>query len=134
MKATSVLTRNAVESEKQFRHAVFNVFAHNRDDHAKNFSYLMDGKGVWTVSPAYDLTLSNGPGGEHCTTVMGNGRSPGTEDLMKLATISDIDQKNAREIIQQVRDAIGRWLDFAKEASVGYDSTVSIQRLLASIR
>ena len=75
MKATGILTKNIEECEKQFRNAAFNVFSHNRDDHAKNFSFLMDENGTWTVSPAYDLTFSTGPGGEHCTTIMGNGRN-----------------------------------------------------------
>lgn len=46
MKATYLLTKNTCENEKQFRNIVFNVFAHNRDDHAKNFSFLMDEKGL----------------------------------------------------------------------------------------
>jgi serine/threonine-protein kinase HipA len=42
---------------------VFNVLAHNRDDHSKNFSYLMDKDGQWKLSPAYDLTFSSGSRG-----------------------------------------------------------------------
>ncbi|WP_229213629.1 HipA domain-containing protein [Dyadobacter psychrotolerans] len=42
---TGELTKNIREVEKMFRPAVFNVLAHNRDDHAKNFSFLMDEKG-----------------------------------------------------------------------------------------
>jgi len=68
---TSMLTRDVREVEKMYRLAVFNVLAHNRDDHAKNFSFLMDAHGKWTLSPAYDLTFSSGPGGEQSTMVMG---------------------------------------------------------------
>jgi serine/threonine-protein kinase HipA len=71
MKATLYLTRDVRQCESQFRNAVFNVFSHNRDDHAKNFSFLMEAQGVWSVSPAYDLTFSSGPAGEHST--YGNG-------------------------------------------------------------
>ena len=91
MKATYLLTKNRNGTEKQFRNIVFNVFSHNRDDHAKNFSFIMDEGGAWTVSPAYDLTFSAGPGGEHCTTVMGVGRNPGTVELLKLAAIAEIE-------------------------------------------
>lgn len=59
-----------------FRLAVFNVMAHNRDDHAKNFSYLMNEEGQWKLSPTYDLTFSSGPRMEQSTTVMGEGKNP----------------------------------------------------------
>jgi serine/threonine-protein kinase HipA len=81
---TTILTRDVREVEKMFLLAVFNVLAHNRDDHAKNFSYLMDEKGKWTLSPAYDLTFSSGPRMEQSTTVMGEGRNPGIEHLQEI--------------------------------------------------
>jgi serine/threonine-protein kinase HipA len=68
---TGILTRDVREVEKAFRLAAFNVLTHNRDDHSKNFSFLMDEAGLWRLSPAYDLTFSSGPGGEQSTTVMG---------------------------------------------------------------
>ena len=55
---TGALTKDIREVEKMYRLAVFNVLAHNRDDHAKNFSFLMDEKGEWKFAPAYDLTFS----------------------------------------------------------------------------
>lgn len=55
----------------------FNVFAHNRDDHSKNFTYLYNEQEErWMLSPAYDLTYSYSLGGEHATTVHGNGKIP----------------------------------------------------------
>ena len=76
MKATLYLTKDIRQCEIQFRNAVFNVFSHNRDDHSKNFSFLMDEGGNWAVSPAYDLTFSSGPAGEHSTMIMGEGKNP----------------------------------------------------------
>ena len=61
---TFTLTRDIREVEKMYRLAVFNVLSHNRDDHAKNFSFLMDAKGEWRLSGAYDPTFSAGPGGD----------------------------------------------------------------------
>lgn len=130
MKATEILTKNTEEREKQFRHIVFNVFAYNRDDHAKNFSFLMDETGTWSVSPAYDLTFSMGPGGEHCTTIMGNGRSPGVVDLLKLAEAAKIDRDQAARIISQVKDAVSKWKQFAEEASVSQRSFKHISGFL----
>ena len=74
---TTLLTRDVRETEKMFRLAVFNVLAHNRDDHSKNFSFLMNEVGEWQLSPAYDLTFSSGPGGEQSTMVIGEGKTPG---------------------------------------------------------
>ena len=66
---------------EMFRRMCFNVFAHNRDDHSKNFTYLYDDeKDRWSLSPAYDLTYSNTYYGEHTTTVDGNGRNPGRKE------------------------------------------------------
>jgi serine/threonine-protein kinase HipA len=133
MKATLWLTKDVRECEKQFRYAVFNVFSHNRDDHAKNFSFLMDEKGNWKVSPAYDLIFSTGPAGEHCTMIMGEGKNPGISHLLKLAEIASIDSKKALEIIDQVRGAVNQWKDFARIAKVTSTSTHRIQLALDSI-
>ena len=88
----------------------------------------MDENGTWTVSPAYDLTFSTGPGGEHCTMIMGNGRNPGTTDLLKLAAMIGINKQKASLIINQVKDAISRWNEFAKEANVSHQSSKNIER------
>lgn len=93
LKTTLWLTRDVRECEKQLRAALFNILSHNRDDHAKNFSFLMDENSVWTVSPAYDLTYSNGPNGEHSTMVMGEGKSPTLQHFLRLAAIADIKRR-----------------------------------------
>ena len=64
LELTAALTRDRDEVMKMYRLAVFNVLAHNRDDHGKNFSFLMSNTGAWKFAPAYDLTFSSGPGGE----------------------------------------------------------------------
>jgi serine/threonine-protein kinase HipA len=130
MKVAMALTKNMQECESQFRNVVFNVFAHNRDDHSKKFSFLMDENDGWRVSPAYDLTFSFGPGGEHCTTIMREGRNPTRQHLEALAKISGIEPKKAIDIINQVKDAVGNWAHFAKEAQVGRESTQHIQKYI----
>ena len=75
MKLTFILTKSYEEVEKMYRLMCFNVFAHNRDDHSKNFSFIYnDNEKVWELSPAYDLTYSNSIGGEHATMVAGGQR------------------------------------------------------------
>lgn len=119
------------EIEKLFRLACFNVFAHNRDDHSKNFSFLMDTKGEWSFAPAYDLTFSFGPGGEHSALVMGEGRNPNATHLMALAKKFQI--RRATEIIDQVSEEISRWNLYASQAEVSFDSAKTIGRKLDSI-
>lgn len=105
LKATLLLTRDYRELEKMFRLMCFNVFAHNRDDHAKNFSFLYDGK-VWKVSPTYDLVRSDGPGGEHTTTIAGEGKNPTEKDILKVAEETGIKPAKATQIIDEVKSAL----------------------------
>jgi len=115
---TSQLTRDMREVEKMFRLAVFNVLAHNRDDHAKNFTFLMNPEGEWHLSRAYDLTFSSGTGGEQSTLVMGEGRNPGITHLIKLGEAAKIAKPRIHEIIRQTQTALGQWPALAKEFGV----------------
>jgi serine/threonine-protein kinase HipA len=130
MKACAWLTKDVRECEKLFRTAVFNVLSHNRDDHAKNFSFLMDENGSWSVSPSYDLTFSSGPSGEHCSMVMGEGKNPKRLHLLRLAEIGSIKKSKALQIINEVEDAVSKWQHFAKESGV---SAASLKRIRMAI-
>ena len=130
LKASAWLTKDVRECEKQFRAAVFNILSHNRDDHAKNFSFLMDQEGTWRVSPAYDLTFSSGPAGEHCTLIMGEGKNPTIAHLLKLAEISGIPEQKTQQIIEEVSSAVSQWGSLAKEVGLNTSSTKMIQTAL----
>ncbi|MBT4931876.1 MAG: type II toxin-antitoxin system HipA family toxin [Rhodospirillaceae bacterium] len=119
---TGMLTRDVREVEKMFRLAVFNVLAHNRDDHAKNFSFLMSDTGEWKLSPAYDLTFSSGPRGEQSTMVMGEGANPGIEHLKKLGEEAKLDKACVNEIIEETQDALANWPELAREFGVGREN------------
>jgi serine/threonine-protein kinase HipA len=134
MKATLYLTRDVRQCEIQFRNAVFNVLSHNRDDHSKNFSFLMDADGTWTVSPAYDLTFSSGPNGEHSTMIMGEGKSPTKAHLLKLASVGNISQDKALEIMNQVLNATKKWSELANNNGVSKLQTNNIEIALSVIR
>lgn len=103
MKLTLKLTRSYSELEKLYRQMCFNVFAHNRDDHSKNFSYLF-AEGKWKLSPAYDLTYSDSIGGEHATMVYGNGRNPGIQELLSVAKNIGLDEKWAKLTAKEIRE------------------------------
>jgi serine/threonine-protein kinase HipA len=118
MALTGVLTRDVREVAKMFQLAVFNVLAHNRDDHSKNFSFLMSEAGEWSLSPAYDLTFSSGPRGEQSTMVMGEGKNPGTEHLIKLGLEAKLGQELINTIIDRAKSALGQWRVLAKKYGV----------------
>ena len=130
LRCALVLQPNVQEVNKIFRLAVFNVFAHNRDDHSKNFSFLMNIKNEWQFAPAYDLTFSNGPGGEHSTMINGEGKSPTSLHLMQLADKFSL--KNAKLIINEVKEVISRWSEIAKESGVENASAKTIGKQIES--
>jgi len=110
------LTKNYSELEKLFRLMCFNVFAHNRDDHSKNFSWLYDDKkAIWHLSPAYDLTCSSSIGGEHASTIDGEGKNPGMKDLLAVAAKAGLKEHFAEETADSIRetvyDMLAEWLD-----------------------
>lgn len=116
MKLTHVLTRgNAEDMENMFRRACFNVFVHNRDDHAKNFTFLYnEDEDCWRLSPAYDITYSNTYYGEHTTSVDGNGKNPGEKELMNVGTGAGIKKSLCADIIDEIRTIVGEELSFIK--------------------
>lgn len=122
------LTQSAVQVEEQFRRAVFNLFAINRDDHAKNHGYVMSDDGRWELSPAYDLTYSSGPHGEHWTSYSGEGQNPGITQLLKVAKVASIPEKTAHSIIDQVKTAVTAFKRLADEHDVPVKTSNPIAR------
>jgi serine/threonine-protein kinase HipA len=112
------LTKNHQDLNLAFRQMVFNIIAHNRDDHVKNFSFIMSDKGVWSLSPAYDLTYSTGPGGEHSMTVAGEGKAPSKYEICKLGEKHGIKKKVIEGIIEQVAYAVKRFPDHAETEGI----------------
>lgn len=128
LKVVYQLTKNHEEMKKAYHLTVFNVLSHNRDDHSKNFSFLMDHQGAWRLAPAYDLLFSHGPGGEHSMTVMGEGKNPEISHLLALAEKFSITQ--ASDIIEKVSVSIAQWLRFAAEAGVSLSSSAIISKII----
>ena len=104
MKLTKILCRDRREEiEQMYRRMCFNVFAHNHDDHSKNFSFLYNEKNRWSLSPAYDLTWSSTYYGEHTTTVDGNGRDPGIKELAAVGKAAGISARRCLDIAEEIR-------------------------------
>lgn len=112
MKLTQILTRdNEKDKENMFRRMCFNVFAHNRDDHSKNFAFLYDeAEDHWSLSPAYDLTYSSTYYGEHTTTVDGNGRNPGMKEILAVGTGAGMKREKCIEIAEMIKKCVGEMI------------------------
>ena len=105
--ATLRLTGDQREVVKAFERCLFNVILHNRDDHSRNFAYRMDEQGLWKLSPAFDLTYSFGPGGEHATSVAGHGKNISRAHLLQVAKAGGVPLKTAERCINE-------WITVAK--------------------
>jgi serine/threonine-protein kinase HipA len=125
------LEKHVKAYEKIFRLAAFNVYSHNRDDHSKNFSFLMNAKGEWQFAPAYDLTFSYSSYGFHSSMVAGESQNPGRKELMKLATHFGLE--NANSIIEEVQEALRQWEAIATECGVSKENRQNIQKTLVQL-
>jgi serine/threonine-protein kinase HipA len=101
-----------------FRRMAFNVLAHNRDDHLKNHAFLMDAGGGWRLSPAYDVSFSDGPGGEHHLAIAGEGRRPGRKHVEAVGQALGMKPAVIAALIDPVRAAIADWPRHADAAGV----------------
>ena len=115
-----------------YKRMVFNEYARNYDDHTKNIAFLMDKKGVWRLSPAYDMTFSYRENSiwvnAHQMLINGKADHITKNDLLKVAEKAGVKVSEAEKTIQQVKDAVLKWDDFAKEAGV---SKVNAQQIKA---
>ena len=131
---TRAVTRDQRQCKAMFTLAVFNVLAHNRDDHARQFSYIMERDGSWRMAPAYDLTWSPGPGGEHSSTVLGHGKNITRAHLIELGRKADMKGRDSTQVIERVEVALGNWTSFAGEYGVTHASATMIAAALAMVR
>ncbi len=129
---TRAITHDRREVSAMFALAVFNVLAHNRDDHARQFTFLLMRNGQWQLAPAYDLTFSPGPGGEHSTSVLGRGNQITNSHLVALGKSADLDDAESKRIIESTAAAVADWDRFARDCDVGEASRSRIGSALAS--
>lgn len=107
LRATQLCTNDMREKAIAFRRAAFNVVFNNRDDHPKNFAYIMSPVGEWRLAPAYDVTFCEGPGGYHQMDVMGEALEIRREALLRLG------QQEAELSAGDVADSIGQICEVA---------------------
>ena len=126
------LDRDAIK--QQFLRMVFNIVARNQDDHVKNIAFLMDRKGHWSLSPAFDVTYSFNPSGDwtsaHQMTV--NGKRDGFEmrDFESCGTLARLKQGEVKAMVGEIQAVVSRWRDYADEVGVHPEQREKIQRAL----
>ncbi len=110
------------DMDQQVLRAMFNVVGRNCDDHVKNIAFLMDRRGEWRLSPAFDISYAWNPSGEWASRhqMSMNGKRDGfmREDLLAPAKVADIKKVRAEQMVDRVIEAVRRWPDFAGEAGV----------------
>lgn len=102
LRATRMLTRDMRELEKAYAQAVFNVLFHNRDDHPKNFAWRLGEDRRWRLAPAFDLTFSEGPMGQHQMDVCGAGDAIERRHLLQLADAGGVSRQAAERVLARM--------------------------------
>jgi serine/threonine-protein kinase HipA len=133
LNVTRTLTRNHQEVVECYRRLVFNVMAHNHDDHVKNFAFLMDDEGEWSLSPAYDLNCALSPL-EHSMAVNGKGTDFTRSDLLSFAEEHQIDATQAGEILDQVQATVATWPQLAAARGCSRERIKAIARVHRTLR
>lgn len=112
---------------------VFNILSNNTDDHAKNFSFIMEKDGSWHLSPAYDLCFilktAATPEKRHEFSVRGKFEDITTADLLAFAAQNDI--KNPSKYIDRVKAALK---DFRSLASANGVASLFIDIIESRLR
>ncbi|HEY3496413.1 MAG TPA: type II toxin-antitoxin system HipA family toxin [Polyangiaceae bacterium] len=110
-------SRPREDSEELFRRMVFNVCVANVDDHLRNHGFLRQTTG-WTLSPAYDLNpVPTDLRPRILTTSISEDDATGSLDAARaVATYFGLSGQRSARIIAEVRAAVARWNDVAREA------------------
>lgn len=119
------LRMSKADATQQYRRMLFNVIARNQDDHTKNIAFLMAADGKWKLSPAYDVIYSHNPAGrwtnQHQMSLNGKRDNFTKNDLLGVA--ASISLKKADKVMNDVFEAVEKWPEFAKDASID-DKTI----------
>ena len=102
LRATQMCTNDVREKAIAYERAVFNIAFNNRDDHPKNFAYVMSPSGTWQLAPAYDVTFCEGPGGYHQMDVMGEALEIDRGAMFSLADEAEVSMEAAGGIIDNI--------------------------------
>ena len=110
------------QHEQQFIRMAFNILARNQDDHVKNIAFLMDKRGRWRLSPAYDLTYSYNPDGlwtaRHQMSMNGRRENFCLADFVACGKFISLKRGRALELVERVAASVSNWPAFAESAKI----------------
>lgn len=131
IKASRQLCRSPAAGQLQFRRAIFNLLASNQDDHSKNWAFLQDDQGHWSLAPFYDVTFSPHPFAEHATSFAGFGKQPSLKSIQKLAASAGYSNwKQAQLAIQEIAEVLSGFAQQARQQGVSSGTTKLISETL----
>ena len=132
LQAIRRLGLSMADIEQQVRRTFFNVLARNQDDHVKNIAFLMDRRGNWRLSPAFDVVYSYNPSGEwtrkHQMSLNGKRDLFLIEDLITFAASGGVKKTRAKAILAAVCKAVSDWRLYAEQAGMREADAVRIER------
>ena len=118
--------------EEQFRRALFNVVVRNQDDHVKNISFLMNRRGEWRLSPAYDVAYAYNPSGSwtrnHQMSLAGKRNDFTRDDVLRFARSCGLRNSVAVRILDEVVGSVSRWRTHGADAGVEQRDIARIER------
>ena len=124
----------ASSTAEMYRRMVFNIIARNQDDHVKNIAFLMDRSGNWVLAPAFDMIYSYQPSGKwtssHQMTVNGKRDNFTLDDFLTCGKSALLKRGQAKKILNEVRQVISCWQNYAEQAGVNSFQRDKIQKTL----
>lgn len=114
------LGRNAIK--ERVRRAFLNIFIRNQIDHTKNIAFLMNQKGQWNLSPAFDIVYAHNPSddwtSEHQMSLSGKTDQCELGDLLAFGRFCDLKTGETKLIIEKITAAIGKWAEHCESAGL----------------
>ena len=130
---THNLTRgNKKDLAQALKLMTFNVMIGNRDDHAKNFSFLMK-NGQWQIAPAYDLTYNDAYHGNHAMSVDGKSKSIESKNILEIAA-PYFTEREAKKLLNEVLDIAPQLKKELKGEGIGKELTKYLDQSLKLLR
>ncbi|MBR5338203.1 MAG: type II toxin-antitoxin system HipA family toxin [Lachnospiraceae bacterium] len=124
--------------EQIFRRMVFAVAGANCDDHVKNFSFLMDKGGKWSLAPAYDITFAYVPGNrwlsDHQMTIAGKTNDITVQDLITCGRTMGLGTAFCRSVVDKTIEITGKWMQYAEDDSIDEERASEINAILVLLK
>ena len=132
LKLTRYLTNDQRQVDSVYRQMLFNVRMSVKDDHTKNFSFIMSESGQWDLSPAYDLAPSLGLGGYHTMSILGEGKDFTNKTLVEIGIMHGLPKNKIKEISDEVNYGISLWPTLCNEYDIDREDREIIESLVKS--